>query len=172
MLRSLSHYLQSLWKLLWAYCPGHARVKGNDSAQDWWAKQPSQVACISEDLSVEEPETLPTGTKPLKLLWVYCPGHIRVKGNVWADRLAGKATLTSDLLLRGSEVSRSLKHKAKAITPSISLRIEVWKEEALDDLPWKDKRGPSSVRQNYIPKLSGTIFSFRNGVKLLEVGWV
>ena len=26
-------------------------------------------------------------------------------------------------------------------------RKEVWKEEAVDDLPWKDERGPSSVRQ-------------------------
>ena len=34
-----------------------------------------------------------------KLLWVYCPGHAGVKGNDRADRLAGKATLTSGLLL-------------------------------------------------------------------------
>ena len=29
-------------------------------------------------------------------------------------------------------------HKAKDITPSIAWR----RKEALDDLPWKDKRGP------------------------------
>jgi len=34
-----------------------------------------------------------------KHLWVYCPGHAGVKGNDRADRLAGKATLTSGLLL-------------------------------------------------------------------------
>ena len=34
-----------------------------------------------------------------KLLGVYCPGHAGVKGNDRADRLAGKATLTSGLLL-------------------------------------------------------------------------
>ena len=34
-----------------------------------------------------------------KLMWVYCPGHAGVKGNGRADRLAGKATLTSGLLL-------------------------------------------------------------------------
>ena len=33
-----------------------------------------------------------------KLLWVYCPGHVGVKGNDRADRLAGKATFTSGLL--------------------------------------------------------------------------
>ena len=46
----------------------------------------------------------------LRLLWVYCPGHAGVKGNDRADRLAGKATLTSGLLLGRSEVLRSLRH--------------------------------------------------------------
>ena len=45
-----------------------------------------------------------------KHLWVYCPWHARVKGNDRADRLAGKATLRSGLLLRRSEVLRSLRH--------------------------------------------------------------
>ena len=45
-----------------------------------------------------------------KLPWVYCPGHARVKGNDRADRLAGKATLTSGSLLGKSEVLRSLRH--------------------------------------------------------------
>ena len=34
-----------------------------------------------------------------KLLWVYCPGHGRVKGNDQADRLVGKATITSGMCL-------------------------------------------------------------------------
>ena len=38
-----------------------------------------------------------------KLLWVYCPGHAGV-------RLVGKATITNSLLLRRSEVLRSLRH--------------------------------------------------------------
>ena len=38
------------------------------------------------------------------------------------------------------------RYKAKDITPSIAWRREAWKEEALDDLPWKDERGPSSIR--------------------------
>ena len=45
-----------------------------------------------------------------KLLWVYCPGHAGVKGNDRADRLAGKATLTSGLLLGRFEVLRNLRH--------------------------------------------------------------
>ena len=41
-----------LEKLLWVHYPGYAGVKGNDSAEqtNWRAKQPSQVACFSEDL--------------------------------------------------------------------------------------------------------------------------
>ena len=49
-----------------------------------------------------------------KLLWVYCPGHAGVKGNDRADRLAGKATLTSGLLLGRSEVLRSLRRYLRA----------------------------------------------------------
>ena len=41
--------------------------------------------------------------------------------------------------------------KAKAITPSIAWRREAWKEKALDDLPWKDERGPSSIRRTLEP---------------------
>ena len=44
------------------------------------------------------------------LLWVYYPGHAGVKGKDRADRLAGKATLISGLLLERSEVLRSLRH--------------------------------------------------------------
>jgi len=45
-----------------------------------------------------------------KLLWVYCLGHAGVNGNDQVDRLAGKATLISGLLLGRSEVLRSLRH--------------------------------------------------------------
>ena len=37
-------------------------------------------------------------------------GHARVKGNEQADKLVGKATLTSGLLLERPEVLRSLRH--------------------------------------------------------------
>ena len=49
-----------------------------------------------------------------KLLRVYCPRHAGVKGNDRADRLAGKAILTSGLLLGRSEVLRSLRHYLQA----------------------------------------------------------
>ena len=49
-----------------------------------------------------------------KLLWVYCHGHAGVKGNDRADTLVGKATLTSGLLLRRSEMLRSLRHYQRA----------------------------------------------------------
>ena len=42
-------------------------------------------------------------------------------------------------------------HKDNCITPSIAWRREAWKEEVLDDLPWKDERGPSSVRRTLGP---------------------
>ena len=42
-------------------------------------------------------------------------------------------------------------HKAKDITRSIAWRREALKEEALDDLPWKDERGPSSIRRTVEP---------------------
>ena len=46
-------------------------------------------------------------------LRVYCPGHAGVKGNDRANRLAGKATLTSGLLLGKLEVL-SLRHYLRA----------------------------------------------------------
>ena len=49
-----------------------------------------------------------------KLLWVYCPGYAGVTGNDRADRLAGKATLTSGLLLGRPEALRSLRHCLRA----------------------------------------------------------
>ena len=86
-----------------------------------------------------------------KLLWVYCPGQAGVKRNGRADRLAGKATLTSGLLLENLKCwevwDTTCRRKAKDIAPLITWRREVWKEEALDDLPWKDESGPSSIRR-------------------------
>ena len=46
--------------------------------------------------------------------WVYCPGHTGVDGNDRADRLAGKATITSGLRLGRSEVLRNLRHYLQA----------------------------------------------------------
>ena len=42
----------------------------------------------------------------------------------------------------------------------------MWKEEALDDLPWKDERGPSDVNQANI----GTFF-FKHNVGETSEKW-
>ena len=39
------------------------------------------------------------------------------------------------------------RHKAKDVTQLIAWRREVWKEEARDNLPWKDERGASFISQ-------------------------
>ena len=49
-----------------------------------------------------------------KLLWLYSPRHAGVKGSDQAGRQAGTATLTCGLLLRKSEVLRSLRHNLQA----------------------------------------------------------
>ena len=36
--------------------------------------------------------------------------------------------------------------KAKEIKPSTAWRVEAWKEEALNNLPWKNEKGPLSIR--------------------------
>ena len=45
-----------------------------------------------------------------KFLWMYCPGHARMKGTDWADSLVGKTTITSGFCLEIYEVLRSLRH--------------------------------------------------------------
>ena len=70
------------------------------------------------------------------LLWVYCPGHAVVKGNNRTDRLAGKAVLTSGLLLGRSEVLKCLRQYLRAQSPGHHVwRTEALKEEALDNFP-------------------------------------
>ena len=114
---------------------------------DWWAKQPSQVSCISENLSVEEPEPLPT--KPLKtpvgiLPWKFT----RVKGNDRADRLIGKATITSGLHLRISKCwgawDTTYRHKAfENSCGCTALDTSEWREMS-EQIDWQAKQ-PSQV---------------------------
>ena len=84
-------------------------------------------------------------------------GNAWVKENDQTDRLAGKTTLTSGLLLGKSEVLRSgawdstCGHKAKDITQSIAWRREAWTEEALVNLPWMGESEPSSIRRTLKP---------------------
>ena len=47
---------------------------------------------------------------PQILLLLHCSGQAGVKGNDRADRLAGKAAITSDLCVGRSEVLRNLRH--------------------------------------------------------------
>ena len=68
-----------------------------------------------------------------------------------ADKLDGKATITNGLRLGSSDLFQELESlpddtKPNDITQSITWRREAWKEEALDNVPRKDEKGPSSVR--------------------------
>ena len=105
-----------------------------------------------------------------KLLRVCCPGHAGVKENDRADRLAGKATLTNGLLLGRPEVLRNLRHYQQAQSQGhhnvdCLCRREVLKEEALDDLQWKDARGQLSIRQTLEP------FQRQCWGNFWEMGW-
>ena len=53
----------------------------------------------------------------------------------------------------------------KAITPSIAWRTKAWKEEVLEDLPWKDQRGPLSIGWTLTP------FQRRCWGNFWETGW-
>ena len=66
---------------------------------DWRAKQPSQVACVSEDLKCWE---------------------------AWGITCGQNSKDTTLSIAWGRELA--------------------WKEKALNDLPWEDEKGPSSIR--------------------------
>ena len=93
---------------------------------------------------------------------VYFPEHAGVMGNDPADRLAGKATLTivaclwqlwvASQKIWSVEEFETLPAGTKPRTPHHrTLGGEAWKEEVIDNLPWKDERGPSSVRRTMEP---------------------
>ena len=85
-----------------------------------------------------------------KFLWIYCTGHASMKRNDWANGVVGKAAITCSLCLRGSDMLRSLRHYlcAQSQGQHISDHQEErgMEEEALSDLPWKDKRRAPSMR--------------------------
>ena len=56
-------------------------------------------------------------------------------------------------------------HRAEDITPLITWRREACKEEALDDLPWKDERGTSTIRRTLEP------FQRLRWENFWEMGW-
>ena len=45
-----------------------------------------------------------------RLLWIYCPGHTKVSGNEWADRLVSTGDITSGLQLGMEEMLRGLRN--------------------------------------------------------------
>ena len=49
------------------------------------------------------------GLRPLRPLWIYCPGHARVRGNERADTLASTADITSGLQLNTTKKPRGVK---------------------------------------------------------------
>ena len=90
-----------------------------------------------------------------KLMWVYRPGHAGANRNDWADLYTGTSDgqsnphkwLASQKIWSVEKLETlPVEHKAKDITSSTAWRREAWKEEALDYLPWKDERVPSSIR--------------------------
>lgn len=65
-----------LWRFLWMYCSGHARVKGNNET-DRWAKQSSHMwPALWKIWSVDGLKMLPAGTKPRT-------PHHRLPGGEW-----------------------------------------------------------------------------------------
>ena len=75
---------------------------------------------------------------PLNFLWIYCPWYTGVKGNNWAERLDGKATITNDVRLGRSDLLRNLKHYLRAQSQG---HYTINQLEALYDLPWKAEKG-------------------------------
>ena len=80
------------------------------------------------------------------------------------DQPSQMASFSDDLKCWGAW-DTTCRHKAKDITPSIAWRRGAWKEEVLDDLPWKDERGPSSVRRTVEP------FQRQRWGNFWETGW-
>ena len=86
-------------------------------------------------------------------LLISCHGQARdrVTGSDWADRLAGKATVTSSLCLARSKVMRSLRHYLQEQSQG-HLTINCMEEWSVERgciwyLPRKDERRPLSIRQ-------------------------
>ena len=112
-----------------------------------------------------------------KFLWIYCTGHASMKRNDWANGVVGKAAITCSLCLRGSDMLRSLRHYLCAQSQGHHIighqEERGMEEEALSDLPWKDKRRASSMRwtleqfKGFIGKTSER----QDGVFLYGVFW-
>ena len=181
------------WRLLRMFCPGQAGVQGHDRA-DEETKQAAKttitrVARVSEDL---------------KNWWdwdITCEHKAKdITPSIAWRRETWKEKAFDYLLERTREghrqsdqdrnwiiqcVSEGLKHwwdwdvtsghKAKDTTSSIAWRREAWKEEAFDDLPWKDESMRVSSRYVTPPRVHPhTLQSKINSTKrhLWENLWV
>ena len=94
------------------------------------------------------------------------PRTCRSEGK-WPSRQAGEQSnphkwLASRKIWNVEELETLL---AKDIKPSIAWRRKAWKEEALDDLPLKCEKGPSSIRRTVEP------LQRRHWGNLWETGW-
>ena len=93
---------------------------------------------------------------------MYCPGHAGVKGNDRADRLAGKATHTSGLLLGRSEVLRSLRHY---------LRAQNQEHHTIDRLEERGVERGSAGRSSFKGRERAIVFKGDVGETFWETGW-
>ena len=130
-----------LQKLLWAYCPGHAGVKGNDRADRLAGKATFTSGLLTSTFknscgctALDMPEWRET-----------------TEQTDWQAKQPSQVACFSENLKCWEAWDTTCRHKAKDITPSTAWRSEAWKEEAPDDLPWKDERGPSSIRLTLEP---------------------
>ena len=101
---------------------------------------------------------------------MHCPGHAGVKRKDRADRLAGKASLTSGLLLGRSEVLRSLRHYLQAQSQghhTIDRLEERGVEKGIARRSSLKERERAIVNQMNI----GTISKTALGKLLIEKGW-
>ena len=86
-----------------------------------------------------------------KLVRLYCPEYAEWSEMTeqidWLAKQPSQMICASEDLKCWGAWDITFWHIDKDIRPSIAWRRESRKEEALDDLPWQDERGPSSVRR-------------------------
>ena len=98
-------------------------------------------------------------------LWVCDVPSLEIHFNFHLLRHTGALCTWNEFRLVWEAWDTTCGYKAKGITSSIAWRREAWKEEALDDLHWKDEREPSSIRRTLGP------FERQCWWNLWETGW-
>ena len=83
----------------------------------------------------------------------------------WREKQFSQVACVSEDLKCWGAWDTTCVHKANDITPSIAWRREAWKEEALDYFPWKDERGPSSIRRTL------ELFQRQRWESFFQMGW-